>query len=896
MNRLWKTFSVVAFLTSAIFSNPPDSEPNTNSPTAPLDHITLQLKWFHQFQFAGFYAAVEKGIYEEVGLKVSIKQGEPGMDFVEEVLSDRADYGIEMPELLIARNQGKPVVVLAALFQHSPQIFLARADSGIHTPHDLIGKKVMWRFDSAAGLRAMLLNEDVSTDQITFTELSWNINDLIEGRIDVIDAYVTTQPFALEQAGVDSAVISPINYGIDFYGDCLFTTEHELLVHPKRVAAFREASLRGWMYAMKHPEEIMALILETYNSNISLDFMRHEYQHMRQLMLPNLVEIGHMNPGRWKHIGDTFVQLDMLELDYSLDGFLYDYDSKVDPTKIMRLVWILAAIIGGFFICMVLLALYNRKLNQEVQARTKSLSEEVLERKRAENEIKRYAQRLAVHVENTPLGVIEWDLDFRITQWNRAAEKIFGYTKEETIGKFAVDLIVPDIVRNHVDSVWQELISHEGGTKSTNENVTKSGQTILCDWYNTTLVDDQGTIVGVASLVQDVSAKRQLEEKLRQAHKMEAIGTLAGGIAHDFNNILAGIIGYSEMAKDEMPKWSPSRDYLDQVLSAGNRAKDLVRQILTFSRKGPEQQHPIQPASIIKEGLKLIRASLPTTIEIIETIDPDCPSVLANPTHIHQTLVNLCTNALHAMQDQKGILAVSLSAVELSERDLLDQVDITPGIYVELKVSDSGIGMNEPTSKRIFEPYFTTKAVGKGSGMGLALVHGIVAGCGGFIRVESQPAEGSTFYLYFPASHDNSEELGPEEVTQLPQGGERILAVDDEPSIARLYKTALESLGYLVTTYTNSKEALEVFKSNPDQFDLILTDQTMPHLDGAELAKQILQIRPNLPIIMCTGFSSIISAEKAEEIGINRYLLKPVSKKDLAHAVRDVLDTVRGSS
>ena len=180
--------------------------------------------------------------------------------------------------------------------------------------------------------------------------------------------------------------------------------------------------------------------------------------------------------------------------------------------------------------------------------------------------------------------------------------------------------------------------------------------------------------------------------------------------------------------------------------------------------------------------------------------------------------------------------------------------------------------------------------------MGLALVHGIVAGCGGFIRVESQPAEGSTFYLYFPASHDNSEELGPEEVTQLPQGGERILAVDDEPSIARLYKTALESLGYLVTTYTNSKEALEVFKSNPDQFDLILTDQTMPHLDGAELAKQILQIRPNLPIIMCTGFSSIISAEKAEEIGINRYLLKPVSKKDLAHAVRDVLDTVRGSS
>ena len=306
-----------------------------------FDHIILQLKWIHQFNFAGYYAAAEKGFYKEAGLEVTIKEGRPGMDFVDEVISERANYGVEMPELLIARHNGKPVVVLAAIFQHSPQIILARADSGIKSPHNLIGKKVMWRFDSAAELRAMLINENISLEQIKFLKLSWNINDLIDGKVDAIHAYVTDQPLSLEKAGIESTILYPINYGIDFYGDCLFTSEKELSEHPDRVSAFREASLLGWAYAMDNPEELMEIIREKYGSKITLEYMRYEFDGMNQLMLPKFIEIGHMNPGRWSHIGNTFVKLGMLDPDYSLDGFLYDPNPQPDYTKVMRIVWIL---------------------------------------------------------------------------------------------------------------------------------------------------------------------------------------------------------------------------------------------------------------------------------------------------------------------------------------------------------------------------------------------------------------------------------------------------------------------------------------------------------------------------------------------------------------------------
>ncbi len=401
----------------------------------------------------------------------------------------------------------------------------------------------------------------------------------------------------------------------------------------------------------------------------------------------------------------------------------------------------------------------------------------------------------------------------------------------------------------------------------------------------------QGQPLKMHGTIQDITGRKELETQLFQAQKLESIGTLAGGIAHDFNNILTAILGFAEIAQMDLPEGNPSIDHLKQIHKAGSRAKELVKQILTFSRIGLATQQPMNPTIIIKEGLKLIRASLPTTIEIREEIDPDCGSIIANPTNIHQVLVNLCTNALQAMEEETGILTIKLRRVELKQTEAAF-AGVSAGPFVELEESDTGCGMDPKTKERIFEPYFTTKEVGKGSGMGLALVHGIVQGCGGFIKVDSEPGKGSTFRVSFPAiKHEPAIDPDERQLESLPMGDGRILAVDDEEVIVGMYKTILERLGYKVTAHFSCEKLLEEFRLAPDSFDLIISDQTMPHLPGSELAKQVLQIRSDMPIILCTGYSSMISEERAKDIGIAKFLMKPVSRRDLAVAVREVLDT-----
>jgi signal transduction histidine kinase/ActR/RegA family two-component response regulator len=386
--------------------------------------------------------------------------------------------------------------------------------------------------------------------------------------------------------------------------------------------------------------------------------------------------------------------------------------------------------------------------------------------------------------------------------------------------------------------------------------------------------------------------KEMLEAELRQAQKLEAIGTLAGGIAHDFNNILQPMMGYTEMALSELLPSHPVRDDLEQVLNASLRAKELVRQILAISRSTEEQQRiPTDISSIIKEALKLLRSSLPTSIEIRRNIRSGF--ALADQTQIHQVLMNLCTNAAHAM-DGKGILEVRLSPVDLSESDLADQhiVDLKPGPHLKLSVSDTGGGMDKATLERIFDPYFTTKEVGKGSGLGLAVINGIVKRHEGAITVQSQPEVGTTFTIYIPML-----DARPEATMQfedLPQrGSERILLVDDEPTVMQMATSILERLGYKVTGQTDSVKALEVFRSSPDEFDLVITDYTMPNLTGMDLAEEVCRIRSDMPILLCTGFSEKITPEGVKELGVG-LLMKPYGMRQMSEAIRKILDARKG--
>ena len=405
----------------------------------------------------------------------------------------------------------------------------------------------------------------------------------------------------------------------------------------------------------------------------------------------------------------------------------------------------------------------------------------------------------------------------------------------------------------------------------------------------------EGEVRGRILNFRDISERRQgederkrLEVQLVQSQKMEALGTLAGGIAHDFNNILSAIIGYTELAMNDMSQAS-ARSYLGEVLKAGKRAKDLVSHILTFSRQKKTHHTPLEIKSIVKETTRMLRSIIPTTIEIRQNII-DSGLVLTDPTQIHQMLMNLCTNAVHAMETSGGVLEVCLEKDFIKGDTGTGKPDLPCGPYVRLSVSDTGHGIPPEVIDRIFEPYFTTKEQGRGTGLGLSVVHGIVKDLMGSILCKSIPGQGTTFDIYLPELESGEEFVKPLENEPLPVGNERILIVDDEPALVDLGKRSIESLGYTVESRTSSIEALELFRNAPDRFDLVITDMTMPGMTGDELAHRIIEIRHNIPVILCSGYSEPVMEKQAKNIGIREFVLKPLLRKDLAKTIRKVLD------
>jgi PAS domain S-box-containing protein len=391
----------------------------------------------------------------------------------------------------------------------------------------------------------------------------------------------------------------------------------------------------------------------------------------------------------------------------------------------------------------------------------------------------------------------------------------------------------------------------------------------------------------------DITEKRKTEIQLRQAQKMEAIGTLAGGIAHDFNNILGAILGYAEMMElFDVPKDSPLRNGVEQILTAGRRARDLVKQILAFSRQGPQEKMLVDMRPIAKECLKLLRASLPTTIEIRQQIGSDPGLIMADPTQIHQVIMNLATNAGHAMEEKGGVMEVAIQRTEIREDAEPGSPNLVPGTYIRLTVSDTGHGMTPHVMERIFDPYFTTKGQGKGTGLGLAVVHGIASSYGGTVKVHSEPGKGSAFHVFFPTSEGQTEQRTKSEARPL-EGKERILFVDDERSLAELGRAMLVKLGYRVRVMTSSLEAFETFRAEPNSFDLLITDITMPQMTGDVLAKQVRRVRPDFPVIVMSGFSERMNQEKAKDAGIDGFISKPMMLGDLATAIREVLDKIK---
>ena len=521
---------------------------------------------------------------------------------------------------------------------------------------------------------------------------------------------------------------------------------------------------------------------------------------------------------------------------------------------------------------------------------------DITERKQAEEALRDSEARFRTAFENAAIGLSLVTSDGIYLETNSAMANMIGYDRSELIGKPVADFTHPDDLdrRNQfVRDLWEGNVS---SGEQERRFVHRNGSVVHTLIWASVQRDESGKPLYFISLVQDITKhkqaeaeKKKIESQLLHAQKMEAIGTLAGGIAHDFNNILSVIIGNTEILSFGEDIDPSVRNGLEQILAASQRAKQLVSQILAISRNGKQEKILINLKPIIKETLEFLRASLPTLIQLRHRLEPDAGTIMAEPSQMQQVLMNLCVNAGHAMEKDGGVLQIDLSNAALTQEDTRFDPKVEPGDFVKLTVSDTGHGMEPPVLQRIFDPYFTTKELGKGTGLGLTAVHGIVTSHGGMIRVDSEVGKGTTFTIFLPRAM-GFEKVEDKPRQPLPMGTEKILFVDDEKVLADLGRQILGELGYQVETRTSPVEALEAFRANPQKFDLVITDLTMPQMTGLNLASKIMEIRPGMPIILCTGFSEQANEKAANAMGICAFLLKPLVMRDMAGAVRKALD------
>lgn len=746
--------------------------------TTELETVKLQLKWKHGFQFAGYYAAIEKGYYLDAGLNVELYEHDGKRSSVDVLLESDADYSVTGSQIVLHRAQGKPVVVLATIFQHSPYAFLVKADSGIKRVEDFKGKRVMMLDDGidSAELLATLRRAGLDKSDYKYIPTSFDPFSLVRGEADVFNAYVTNQGFALDEAGIGNRFILPNQYGVDFYGDVLVTTEDEINNNPERVQAFLKATLKGWEYSQRHPDEIIDLVIENYNTqNYSREHLKYSANVSRELIQPLLVKIGYMNPARWEHIKNIFEELDFLPPESNIEGMIYQQKNN-QKTYVQWIIdyWLTLVALFVFLFILVLL-FFTFQLRHQVKKRTEDLQES-----------EQYWRAL---INAEPACVKTLNEKGELISMNAAGLAMIDVDDIEQVRGAEVFKLVDEKYREDFVRLGRKVFEGQSGTLLFKAQGLK-GRVVWLETHAVPFRDNKGSITRQLAVTQDVTErvesdkeKEYMQQELQVSQKMEALGRLTGGIAHDFNNLLAIIVGYSDLAmlNHAVKKEPKLARYLQNIQDASERAKNLIEQMLAFSRGDGTEIQPVKLHSLIKEDIKMLRSALPSSIEIQADIQEDLPAVTLNPTQLNQVLMNLSINARDAM-DGQGRLTIRLALAEDVSDTCAACLKTIRGDWVDLSITDTGTGIDPEILKDIFHPFFTTKEVGKGSGMGLSVIYGILIKCGAHVFVETEKGIGTTFRILFPPSltdQEKPDELCVSEGVLSRGNGEHILIVDD---------------------------------------------------------------------------------------------------------------------
>ncbi len=833
-----------------------------------MDAITVQLKWKHQFQFAGYYAALHHGFYADEGLNVMLVEG--GMEHppVDELLAGHAQYAVADAGALLYRAKGRPVVVLATIFQHSPQVILVRKDSGIETPADLRGKRGMLQ-QGYLTVEVLSMLHHFGVHQFTRQPSTYDIGALIDGRTDAFPAYSTNEPFLMGERSIPFNMFRPLDYGIDFYGDTLVTTESELQHHPARAAAFRRATIKGWEYALTHTDEIIELILRKYNTqHKSRSHLVFEAQAISDLIPTDLVPIGFSNPVRWQHIADTFTAEGLMQPGFSLKGFLYKPAPDVTG-MILRYKWQVG--VAGLLIIILLLVLYA-------------------------HQFRRYVVRLdAEHcklrklVEAQPIpAVISRKKDGLILFHNRIVMTVMGFPENiDTMytSDFYFELQDRERMLN--------LLHEDGGFYNVELKLKKVDGTPIWALLSAQPMEFEGEDVFYVTFI-DITARRHAEMALQQSQKMEAMGVLVGGVAHDFNNALAGLRVNSFIISDDESRLSDDAKHaLKKNMELISYSKNIIRKLLMVADKGETRKQMFSLSAVLNGMSDMIRMSVPESVVVTMDIPEDDIMIAGDRTQIQQIVINLVNNARDAvvLVDQAHIhITPGITSPEDAVYAMHPEAE---GSHVWLRIEDNGHGISDENTGHIFEPFFSSKSMHEGAGLGLATVYNIVKNHKGFIDVKREQGSGTVMTVYFPRC---VEEMPPhaerEAVFSLIHGhGETILIVDDDAGLLESLAVTLKRIGYHTLQASDGSQAWIILREHKEQISLVILDAIMPKMNGIDVARKMRQADMNMPVIFVTAYDFTHALHDSTMPENCIVLSKPYDVSRLSHEMRYMMDS-----